>query len=179
MGVNFFIYILMAFAFSNEPQVSVGNSSPATPGQNALESQAKAKEESGSQVSPADPENFVRRVTEPFRYDGNTERDPFVQPISINPLQPGPYFGPFLELQEIKLDSVKLKGVFLDPTRPIALIQVKIGSAEKTFRLQKGDYIGENFGYVAAIREGEVIVVQTLDQGNKKYSTTRTISREK
>lgn len=121
----------------------------------------------------------VKEYSKPFVYSSQGQRDPFVLPEGINPLVPGPYFGPFLELQEVKLDNVKLKGVFLDPSRPKVLLQVRIGDKEQMVRLGTNDYIGENFGYIAAIRDSEMIVVQTFDQGNKKYSTTRTISIEK
>ena len=124
-------------------------------------------------------QSSVQEYSKPFIYRADGQRDPFVLPEGINPLVPGPYFGPFLELQEVKLDSVKLKGVFLDPSRPKALIQVRIGDKEQMVRLGTNDYIGENFGYIAAIRDSEIVVVQTFDQGNKKYSTTRTISIEK
>ncbi len=123
--------------------------------------------------------SHIQDYASPFVYEKDGQLDPFVLPEGLNPLVPGAYFGPFLELQEVKLDFVKLKGVFLDPSRPRVLVQVRIADKEKLVRLGKNDYLGENFGYIAAIRENEIVVVQTFDQGNKKYSTTRTISIEK
>ena len=40
------------------------------------------------------------------------------------------------------------------------------------------DYIGENFGYVATIREKEVVVIQTIEENEKRYSTTKVVFLE-
>ncbi|MBY0316481.1 MAG: pilus assembly protein PilP [Bdellovibrionales bacterium] len=170
------IFILQIFAQEPPPppdalEEAAVVESPAAPA-------AAANSPGASSNLPAG-RSLVQEYAKPFMYERDGQRDPFVLPEGLNPLVPGPYFGPFLELQEVKLDNVKLKGVFLDPSRPRVLLQVRMRDKDSLVRLGKNDYIGENFGYIAAIRENEIVIVQTFDQGNKKYSTTRTISIEK
>lgn len=175
--VKFLSLILILQIFAQEPppppdvlEEAPVAESPAAPA---------AANTSGASSSLPPGRSLVQEYAKPFMYEREGQRDPFVLPEGLNPLVPGPYFGPFLELQEVKLDNVKLKGVFLDPSRPRVLLQVRMRDKDSLVRLGKNDYIGENFGYIAAIRENEIVIVQTFDQGNKKYSTTRTISIEK
>ena len=56
--------------------------------------------------------------------------------------------------------------------KPIAVFQDPKGIE---YRLGIKDYIGENFGYIAMIREKEVIVIQTIEDNNKRYSTTKVV----
>lgn len=129
---------------------------------------------------PMEEESLVITLTKPFVYDRAGKRDPFAAPVGKPPpLIPGEVFGPFLELQEIPLESIVLKGIFLDPVSPKVLIEYDV-KGKKTFkRLTIRDYLGENFGVISSIRDGQVIVVQTLDQGDQKSTTTRTLTIRK
>lgn len=127
-----------------------------------------------------EPLSLVKRLTVPFEYFGEDKRDPFILPEAKEaPLLPGPYFGPFLPMQEYALQDVVVKGIILDPVRPKALLQVKQGSDTKLIRVTVGEYLGENFGMIQAIRDGKVIVVQTLGEGDKKSTSTITLSIRK
>lgn len=120
-------------------------------------------------------ESLVSRLTKPFDYEREGKRDPFRLPAAkVTPLQPGALFGPFLPLQEVKLADVTVKGIVLDSVSPKALIAVK-GEKTEMHRIAVGDYLGEDFGVVQAIRDGQVIIVQTFGEGNKKSTTTRTL----
>jgi Tfp pilus assembly protein PilP len=125
----------------------------------------------------------VSSLTRPFIYDPTGKRDPFSAPeTKLDVVKPSGLFGPLLAAQEIKLDDVTVKGIVLDPVRPRALIQYpdpnKQGAKIKTWVAVK-DYLGENFGVVSAIRDGQVIILQTLEEGDKKSTTTRTLTIRK
>ena len=50
-----------------------------------------------------------------------------------------------------------------------------VGPGGKQYRLGIKDYIGENFGYIATIREKEVVIIQTIEENQKRYSTTKVV----
>ncbi len=114
----------------------------------------------------------IRSYLAPFVYDMDQLRDPFETQGSSAPLEPGQVYGPFLPVQSHRLSDYKLKGLLWKTDQPIAVFQ---GPKDKEFRLAVKDYIGENFGYVATIREKEVVVIQTIEENQKRYSTTKVI----
>ena len=124
---------------------------------------------------------IVKKLTTPFEYDRQTRRDPFRLPeISGVEIPLGAYFGPFLELQEIALSDIRIKALILDPIRPKAIISFLNHENKSTTRkVVVGDYLGENFGIIQAIREGQIIVVQTFVEGDKKLTTTKTLNIRK
>jgi Tfp pilus assembly protein PilP len=124
---------------------------------------------------------IVKKLTAPFEYDRTSKRDPFRLPeISGLEIPLGAYFGPFLELQEVALNEVKIKALILDPIRPKAVISY-VNHENKTInrKVVVGDYLGENFGVIQAIREGQIIIVQTFVEGDKKLTTTKTLNIRK
>ncbi len=136
-----------------------------------------------SPVSAFDEEEgmIVKKLTSPFEYDRQTRRDPFRLPeISGVEIPLGAYFGPFLELQEIPLTDIKIKALILDPIHPKAIISFLNHENKVTNRkVVVGDYLGENYGIIQAIREGQIIIVQTFVEGDKKLTTTKTLNIRK
>lgn len=135
-------------------------------------------------VSAFDEEEgmIVKKLTMPFEYDRQAKRDPFRLPeVSGMEIPLGAYFGPFLELQEVRLEDIKIKALLLDPLRPKAVISFgpENNMKQTTRKIFIGDYLGENFGIVQAIREGQIVVVQTFVEGDKKFTTTKTLSIRK
>jgi Tfp pilus assembly protein PilP len=124
---------------------------------------------------------LVKKLTTPFEYDRQSKRDPFRLPeLSGVEIPLGAYFGPFLELQEIRLENVRIQALILDPIRPKAVISFDNYAGKKvTRKIFIGDYLGENFGIVQSIREGQVIVVQTFVEGDQKSTTTKTLNIRK
>ena len=112
----------------------------------------------------------IQSYLEPFIYRGYDQRDPFRAPEVALPLVPGQVYGPFLPLQKFRLEELKVKGIFWNMKHPKALIFDPSGG---THRVGIKDYIGENFGYIASIREKEVVVIQTLEEEGQRYSTTK------
>lgn len=129
---------------------------------------------------PAQQGSLVKRLTESFNYERENKRDPFLLPEAKEaPLLPGAYFGPFLPLQEIKLSDVVIKGILMDRVKPKAIIQIMDNGKPRLIKVQVGDYLGENFGIIQAIREGKIIIVQTFGEGEKKSTSTITLSIRK
>ena len=114
----------------------------------------------------------IREFLQPFYYDREKFRDPFETQGSAAPLQPGQVYGPFLHLQTYRLKDFELKALLWQTSRPVAVF---FAPDKKEYRLTIKDYIGENFGYVAAIREREVVIIQTIEEDNKRYSTTKVV----
>ena len=117
----------------------------------------------------------IQQFLEPFRYDRSQFRDPFESQSGGAPLEPGQVYGPFLFLQTFRLDQLKLKGLLWKTKRPVAVFRDPKGMDH---RLTIKDYVGENFGYIATIREKEVVVIQTIEENNKRYSTTKVVFLE-
>ena len=114
----------------------------------------------------------IQKYLEPFKYDRETVRDPFEAQASSAPLKPGQVYGPFLEEQRFRLSEYTLKGLVWRTKNPIAIFR---SPDKKDYRLSIKDYIGENFGYIATIREKEVVIIQTIEENNRRYSTTKVV----
>jgi Tfp pilus assembly protein PilP len=118
----------------------------------------------------------IQRFLQPFEYDREVYRDPFETQGFVNPLEPGQVYGPFLKLQNYRLSDFRLKGLLWGIKDPVAVFRAP---DKKDYRLRIKDYIGENFGYVAMIREKEVVVIQTIEEDGKRYSTTKVVFLDK
>ena len=128
----------------------------------------------------AQDRSAIEKLLLPFEYSPDLKRDPFRIPQKSGPLNRRPIHGPFLPLQEIPLSEVRLKGVFIHPKYPKALFKIHLGNEKRIYkRLGLKDYIGEDFGYIAAIRPGKVVIVQTKEQNGENFSTTKTLIIEK
>lgn len=118
---------------------------------------------------------LIQGYLAPFLYDRTRYRDPFeIQGVNA-PLEPGRVYGPFLPLQRHGLNAFKLTGVMWQTKKPVAVFK---GPNDEEYRLTIKDYIGENFGYIASIREREVVVIQTIEEDGKRYSTTKVVFLE-
>jgi type IV pilus assembly protein PilP len=108
----------------------------------------------------------------PFNYDPRGRRDPFVPPAVDRPLSQGVVRGPFLPLQRFDLDKLKLTGIIWDVMHPKAMITDPEG---KVHIVGPNTKIGKNNGYIAVIREGEVVVVETSEDEGHLLSSSRVI----
>lgn len=101
----------------------------------------------------------LESILEPFIYSADNRRDPFDPYREVKQVSYDASIGPLLPLQRFDLDQIKLigilwnvknpKGMFLDPNNQVHF-------------LGKDDRIGRSNGYIALIREGEVVVVETV-----------------
>ncbi len=178
----FFLKLIISIScwvFAQEPapaDLSVEDAAPDATAQ-------KAEKKAAGPPSMFEEEEgmLVKKLTTPFEYDRQAKRDPFRLPELTNiDVQLGGYFGPFLELQEVPLDTIKVRALILDPVSPKAVVAFK-GDEEKMVsrKVKIGDFIGESFGVVQAIREGQIIVVQTFVEGDQKLTTTKTLNIRK
>ena len=120
-----------------------------------------------------------------FVYDGNGRRDPFksylyVPKKAVSPAvtsgvvrQTIPTLLQSMEtinesVENYDLTELSVAAILWDVNDPKALLEAP---SKKMFMVHKHTRIGKNSGYVAAIREGEVVVVEVAPDG--KTPTTR------
>lgn len=173
----------LSLIFAQEPPDQAGFPEPALDEPSIGEPVGDGGAPLVSDEDVANQGSLVKRLTEPFNYSREGKRDPFLLPEAKEaPLLPGSYFGPFLPLQEIRIKDVVVKGIIMDRVKPKAFIEIPDERSEKKtqmVRIGVGDYLGENFGMVQAIQEGKIIIVQTLGEGDKKSTSTITLSIRK
>ncbi len=116
---------------------------------------------------------LVREFLPVYEYGAEGRKDPFAQPVVEKPLEPLPIHGPVLPLQTVNLDQIQVKAILWNVAKPKAIIQLPDGNII-TVKLK--DRLGNRNGYVAAIREGEVILVETVEEQGKVFSNTRILT---
>lgn len=117
-------------------------------------------------------ESLFAGLMDPFEYDPRGRKDPFVQPIPEKALTPGSLHGPILPLQAFNLDQLRLVGIIWDVRHPKAMIKDPEG---KTHIVGPNTKLGPKNGYIAVIREGEMVVVETTEQMGKLSSTAQVV----
>ena len=146
---------------ANNPGASQGVNGAGQPG-------AKPEKKEESTISQ------IRRLLAPFIYNRSGLTDPFETRSAQQGLVAGKIYGPFLKNQNYRLSSFKLVGLLWGIDDPVALFSRN----NKVVRLGLKDYIGENFGYIASIREKEVVIVQTIEENGRRYSSTKVLFLE-
>ncbi len=109
---------------------------------------------------------------EPFEYDPQGRKDPFAQPMVERPMEQGRFHGPVLPLQKFPLGKLSLVGVIWDVSKPRAMVRDPNGGVHVVGPNAK---LGDRNGYVAAIREGELVVVETYEEDGKLFSQVRVV----
>lgn len=112
---------------------------------------------------------ILEGVIEQYEYQGIDKRDPFAPYISaVKP--PGgvtPPVGPVTELERFELEQLRLVGIIWGVPKPKALF---LDPNQKTYVVFNKTRIGRNSGYVAEIREGEVVVIEAFNnEGRYSY----------
>ena len=125
--------------------------------------------------APTNPElndPLLEGFFEDLQYSPADKRDPYLpyfvtlkqklaQNIPSAPLEP---------LQAYALSELKIVGIIWDVGRPKALV---LDPSGKSHIVVENTKLGKDYGYVAAIREGEIIVVEPIQdaEGKKGYQT--------
>lgn len=113
----------------------------------------------------------------PFIYSGRGRKSPFQKPagIDIELTEKADLSEEVIQLSGLEgydLDSFKLTTILWDIKHPKALVKA---ANNETYVLEQGTKIGRSNGYVAKIREGEVIVIESTypngEDGRKLYKT--------
>lgn len=107
-----------------------------------------------------------------FVYEPRGRRDPFIQPIPDRPALPQGMHGPLLPLQKFELGQLRLTGIIWDVANPRAMIRDPSGMMHVVGPNTK---LGPRNGYIAVIREGEIVVVETVDQDGRLVSTAQVV----
>ena len=124
---------------------------------------------------PAKPGSLTG-LMQPFEYDPRGRRDPFAQPIIDRPVSQSVDHGPLLPLQRFELSRFKLTGVIWNVAQPKALMQDPDG---KVHLIGLYSRIGNKSGYVAAIREGEIVVIEAQELEGKLLSSATVVKLSK
>lgn len=111
-----------------------------------------------------DQNNNVKKVMEEqesekpvpveYAYDPAGRRDPFVPLLEVKKAIPTDD-GPLTPLQTFDVGQLRLAGVVVGHSAPIAMVMVPGG---KSYILKKGDKVGKNHGTVIDINEQSVLV---------------------
>jgi type IV pilus assembly protein PilP len=111
-------------------------------------------------------------VLDAFDYDPRGRRDPFSQATIEKPVDPGASHGPLLPLQQYEVTQLRLVGVIWDVRKPRAMIRDPGG---RTHIVGLNTKLGPRNGYIAVIREGEMVVVETVEQEGRLLSTAQVV----
>jgi type IV pilus assembly protein PilP len=105
---------------------------------------------------------------EPFIYDVANRRDPFLAFAEFIPQEEGPLRA-LTPAQRYALEELRLVGVMWEVKDPKAMF---MDPDDEVLVLGRDESIGNRNGYIAAIREGEVVVVEAIrTRGDIIYRT--------
>lgn len=121
-------------------------------------------------------ELFLQGLMDPFDYDPRGRKDPFSQPVLDRPVAQGASHGPLLPLQKYDVSSLKLIGIIWDVKRPRAMISDPNG---KVHIVGPNTKIGVRNGYIAVIREGEIVIVDTMEENGRLVSSAQILKLAK
>jgi type IV pilus assembly protein PilP len=142
------------------------------PGAPAKTEAAASLNQNDPNVQAPSPFNIFSGMMDPFDYDPRGRRDPFGQPIPDKPLSQGLVHGPLLPLQRFELSQLRLTAILWDVRSPKAMLRDPGGIV---YVVTPNSKIGPRNGYVAAIREGEIVVVETIEQDGRLVSTAQVV----
>lgn len=183
VGVLIAALVATATAISAFAQTPAKNQAPAPKTQApAAKSQAPAQpakpstaesDELDEEPATADSSNpMFSGFMDPFDYDQRGRRDPFVMPVPDRPAEQGSIRGPLLPLQKFDLSQLRLVGIIWDVKHPKAMIKDPSGA---THVVGTNTKVGPRNGYIAVIREGEMVVVETQEQEGKLVSSAQVV----
>lgn len=114
-------------------------------------------------------EEDIAAFLQPFIYRADNRRDPFEPYSEVKPSGDGNMSMVRLPLQRFDIDDIRLIGIIWDVENPRAMF---LDPSKAVHVLGKDDRIGRSNGYIAVIREGEVVVVEPVTiRGELAYST--------
>lgn len=123
--------------------------------------------------TPEQAKGIVSSLISPYDFSDEIHKDPFVHPEILQPPDSLPPHGPFTPLQQFDISAVRVRAILWSVRSPRALVEVPGGF---TYAVTLGERIGNKNGYVALIREGEVVVVETEEVGGETVSSTHVLT---
>jgi type IV pilus assembly protein PilP len=206
---NLIFFILSAFVIAGLVQAQTPPPTPpptsdvsVAPPANNLESPQPPKPvEPGAVPPPLPPEDFAgvnpqaptgeesapaMMLNQDYQYDPNNRRDPFKAfgqsqntqvAIPTNQEEGEKPPAPTDPLQMYDISQFRLVGIIWQVKKPKAVVRDPVGKMHLIFRDTK---IGRNSGFVASIREGEVLVVEpTIGENGMPSAITRSMTLKK
>jgi Tfp pilus assembly protein PilP len=131
---------------------------------------ASPSEETASQVA-AEVQGFL----EPFIYESKNRRDPFQAYADYRPAEPTNILATS-PLQRYDLEEFHLIGVMWDIHNPKAMF---VDPDKRVHVIGRDESIGKRNGYIAAIREGEVVVVESVRQNARTVFQPKVLRMER
>lgn len=113
---------------------------------------------------------------EPFIYDIVNRRDPFQAFAEFVPLDDSGPQRPLSPAQRFDLEQLQLIGIMWDIKEPKAMF---VDPDKEVLVLGRDESIGNRNGYIAAIREGEVVVVEAVRKRGDIIYRTRVLRMER
>jgi len=153
------ILLFVTLCFAQTPQDTNDNKTPTQDKSGNFSSQ-----ENG--ISPAATTNQVFETSIEYRYEPVGKRDPF-RPFRDSKVGIGQIRTTTRSLEPLErfdIKTLEVVAIVWDNSKPKALIQ----DPEKGIHsVIKGQRIGTNEGYIAEIREGEIVIVELFDLNGK------------
>ncbi|MGE3974267.1 MAG: pilus assembly protein PilP [Bdellovibrionales bacterium] len=115
-------------------------------------------------------------IIEDFNYEVSGRRDPFLPYTAPRPISVEEEEEQVSPLQRFDLDQLTLVGIIWDVKKPKAMFLDPQG---KGYIISKLDKIGRQRGYIAEIREGEVVVLERYVGEGRSSFQTRTFRLQK
>lgn len=142
------------------------------------ESQNTANEVANAPTSrpEAKTKGNIDLILESYNYDPTSRRDPFVPIKELVSTDLGMAYGPRTQTENFDVSQFKLIGVIWNVNDPKAMF---MDPNKKVHVLKKNQRIGRNQGYIAAIREGEVVVVETSFKSGEPVYTAKVVKLSK
>lgn len=126
--------------------------------------------------TPSASGNAAMGILPEMPYDPSARRDPF-KAFKPARLATDPSTKIQLEpLQRYELEKIEVVGILWDVRTPRAMLKDPEGAVHTVVKNSK---VGRNEGFVAAIREGEVIVVETIYEDGKVLKEPRVMGLSK
>ncbi len=113
---------------------------------------------------------------EPFIYDIVNRRDPFQAYAEYVPVDTDGPSRPLSPAQRFDLEQLQLIGIMWDIKEPKAMF---VDPEKEVLVLGRDESIGNRNGYIAAIREGEVVVVEAVRKRGDIIYRTRVLRMER
>ncbi len=155
-----------------------------------VHAQNKQQEVPKSSEAPALPENFtaeespeatpsggrdlgiLQGIIEDYDYRGVDKRDPFAIYPGLKKTKPGVKLGPVTQLERFDLEQLQLVAIMWNVNKPKALI---VDPEKNNYIVYKKTRVGRRSGYVAEIREGEMIIMETVERDGQVTFQPRVI----
>ena len=140
-----------------------------------VEAPAAAPEVSAAPTGKKDL-GILEGIIEEFDYNGQEKRDPFA-PFSGKPvISTGEPIGPVTKLESFDVDQLKVVGIIWNVPKPKAMV---LDPSNNTYVVHSRDRIGRNNGYIAEIREGELVVIESFNNDGRLSYQPRIIKLQK